>query len=59
LCTWGGQGLKNIGGLMHRSAYGLTLNAVAGSDSSIVVVTGAGVRPASQLETVTISINAF
>ena len=52
LCAWGGHGLKAIGGTMYRGSYGATLNAVAGSDSSIVVP-GAGTRTASQLETST------
>ena len=50
LCAWGGQGLKDIGGIMSRSSYGATLNAVAGSDSSIVVPTTAGYRAVSQVE---------
>ena len=53
LCAWGGQGLKNIGGLMMRSSYGATLNAVTGSDSSIVIPSATGFRPVSQVEPVT------
>ena len=51
LMAWGGSGLKNIGGLMYRGSYGATLNAVTGSDSSIVVPTDASIRAVSQLET--------
>ena len=59
LCAWGGQGMKNIGGVMYRSSYGSTLNAVTGSDSSIVVTTNAGVRATSQLETATQQAASF
>ena len=38
---------------MMRSSYGATLNAVTGSDSSIVVPTTAGFRSVSQVEPVT------
>ena len=59
LCAWGGQGMKNIGGVMYRASYGSTLNAVTGSDSSIVVTTNAGVRATSQLETSTQQVVSF
>ena len=59
LCPWGGQGLKNIGSTMFRGSYCSTLNAVTGSDSSIVVTTGAGVRANSQLETTTNQAASF
>jgi hypothetical protein len=58
LCAWGGQGLKDIGGLMFRSSYGATLNAVTGSDSSIVVPADAK-RANSQLEATTAQISSF
>ena len=58
LCAWGGQGLKNIGGLMTRSSYNSTLAAVAGSDSSIVVP-AANARATSQVELATLAVTAF
>ena len=60
LCAWGGQGLKNVGGLMFRGSYGATLNAVAGSDSSIVVPSAAAAtRATSQLETAVQQVSSF
>ena len=58
LCSWGGQGLKNIGGLMTRSSYNATLAAVAGSDSAIVVP-AANARATSQVETATLPVTTF
>ena len=58
LCAWGGQGLKNIGGMMTRSSYGATLQAVAGSDSSIVVP-AANARAYSLIDTGTQPITQY
>ena len=58
LCAWGGQGLKNIGGLMTRSRYNATLQAVNGSDSAIVVP-AANARETSQVEAATQAVTAF
>ena len=44
---------------MFRSSYGATLNAVTGSDSSIVVPTGESKRANSQLETSTAQVSSF
>ena len=58
LCAWGGQGMKNIGGVMFRGSYGATLNPVTGSDSSIVVPAN-GLRARSQVKATTDYIASY
>jgi len=50
LKAWGAVGIKSMSGIITRSAYGATLVAVTGSDSSIVVPSN-GARNTSQIET--------
>jgi hypothetical protein len=57
----GGQSLKSVGGLMNRSAYCPTLNAVTGADVQCVslATTANGLRNQSLIDTQTQTITAF
>jgi len=57
----GGQSLKTVGGIMSRSSYNASLNAVAGADSSIanLALTANGLRNTSAIDTNTQTIVAF
>jgi hypothetical protein len=57
----GGQSLKSIGGIMNRSNYGATLNAVTGADSAIVNLAGTanGLRNPSAIDSTIAVISAF
>jgi hypothetical protein len=57
----GGQSLKSVGGVMQRSPYCPTLNAVTGADVQCVslATTANGLRNQSLIDTQTQTITAF
>ena len=57
----GGQSLKGMGGVLFRSSYGATLNAVTGADSMIVNLAGTNnaLRNASGFDATTAIIVSF